>query len=216
MTLRNTAFNMLKRLDRYSPKPLLYSFVMSKDEIALFDRKIKNSRAILEFGMGGSTIRSLQKSKAKIYSIDSSPDWIEEMRGYFQIRYMERKRLTLLHVDIGPTGAWGWPADEAAKERFPDYSSLIFDIIDSTSIDTVLVDGRFRVACALKTIIECQENSNLEIMIHDFWDRTQYHLILKYLDVRDRADTLGAFALKRHIDLESVKSDYEHYKYIPE
>ena len=216
MTLKKIAKNILIKLDKYSPKPLLYSFVMSKDEIELFDREIKNSRAILEFGMGGSTIRALQKSKAKICSIDSSLDWIREMREYFPIKYMEGKRLTLVHVDVGPTGGWGWPVGEETKDRFPDYSSHIFNIIDKSSIDTVLVDGRFRVACALKTILECHENDNLRIMIHDFWDRTQYHVVLKYLDVADCADTLGAFTLKKDIDLESVKKDYECYKNTPE
>jgi hypothetical protein len=72
------------------------------------------------------------------------------------------------------------------------------------------------MACALRTILECHENDNLEIMIHDFSDRTQYHVVLKYLDIVDCVDTLGTFTLKIDIDLESVKKDYEHYIYTPE
>ncbi len=205
--------NIFKSLDRYSPKPFLYAFRMTKNEIELFDRKIKNSKAYLEYGMGGSLLRTIQKSKAKIYSVDSNVNWIYLMRKYRIVKNLENKRVFLYYMNVGTTKGWGHPINDEFKYLFPDYSSNVFDLIDKTTIDRVLIDGRFRVACTLKTIIECYKNENLEILIHDFWKRPQYHVVLKYLDEVDRADTLGVFKVKNAIDLSLVAQDYEHYKY---
>src|SRR5690606_20053947 len=116
MRVKNKIITILKKLDRFSPKPALYSFIMSDAEKNLFDRTIQDAKEYLEFGMGGSTFRVLQKSKANVYTIDSSLDWIALMREYVYIKYMERRRLSLFHVDIGPTKEWGNPVDERARD----------------------------------------------------------------------------------------------------
>ncbi len=60
---------------------------MSNDEIVIFDEVIKESRHYLEFGLGGSSFRAIQKSKAKIYTVESSHEWLNYMRQYIIVRY---------------------------------------------------------------------------------------------------------------------------------
>jgi hypothetical protein len=124
--------------------------------------------------------------------------------------------LQLFPVDIGPTKKWGYPKSNNDQNLFAAYSSKIFESIDSRSIDLALVDGRFRVACTLKVIMSCYENNNLKILIHDFWNRENYHILLKYLDTVNKADTLGLFTIKNNINMRSVEIDYEEYKLNPE
>ena len=202
-------------LDRYSPYPLFYSFVMSEEEKMFFTKRIRESKNYLEFGLGGSSIRALQKSNAKVYSVESSSEWISKVRQYAFVRYFEGTRLFILHVDIGPTVAWGFPESDQFRDRFSDYSSNIFQIIDSSDIDSVFIDGRFRVACALKVILECHLNDALQILIHDFWNRPQYHALLEYVDVAAKVDTLGVFSIKRDVDLEAVRKDYDAFRCNP-
>jgi hypothetical protein len=214
MTLRSRVKKVLVGIDKLSPRPLGYSFLMTVGEKKLFDKHINDSRNYLEFGMGGSTFHVLLHSKATIYSVDSSSDWINAMREYSLVRNMEKKRLSLFYVDTGPSvRGWGYPDAGNAKELFPKYSAGIFSQIDKKVIDTVLVDGRFRVACTLQTILNCNGNERLKIMIHDFWDRKEYHIVLKYLDEIGRADRLGVFTIKKQIDLNAIEADYEQYKY---
>ena len=215
MQIRKTVKKIISELDKSSPWPVFYQFIMTPEERSLFDKTIKHSKVYLEFGMGGSTIRALKKSKAKIYSVDSSAEWIRSLRKYFLVRYMEKKRLLLFHMDIGPTKDWGAPVSTDLKERFPAYSSGVFSLIRKDTIDTVLIDGRFRVACALKTILECYSNTGLTILVHDFWNREEYHMLLNYLSEAGRAGTLGAFVIKKDIDLDLARNDYELYKYNP-
>ena len=215
MSLKKKVKKVLMKLDRYSPKPSLYSIRMTQKERELFDRKIRNSAAYLEFGMGGSTFRALQKSNTKVYCIESSKDWISMMREYWWIRSMETERLAVYHVDIGPPKEWGIPSSEESKELFPNYSGIIYNMIPKKNIDTILIDGRFRVACALKAILECNSNSNLQILIHDFSIRPNYHIVLEYLDEVETADTLSVFKIKEKLDYDLVREAYEKYKYLP-
>lgn len=210
--MRQKVDELLIKYDKYLPRPSQYSFMMSKREKELFDLTIKDSKVYLEFGMGGSTFHALQKTSAKVYSIDSSREWIKLMRQYWYIRFMELTRLRLVYANVGPVKEWGVPIGNDSS-RFPNYSAGIFKKIRKEKVDTVLVDGRFRVACTLRTILECHANKDLQILIHDFWDRPHYHIVLKYLDAVVRADTLGVFEVKKGIDLNAVHQDYEAYKY---
>ena len=208
--------NIRNKLDRYSPYPLYYEFGMSDNEKVVYDRLIKKSSNYLEFGMGGSTIRAILKSKANIFTVEPDSAWITYMRQYAVLRFFEDKRLFIFHVDIGPTGLWGYPESDEDKEKFPAFSSHVFKAIDASVIDLVLIDARFRVACALKLIMESNGNSDPKILIHDFWNREQYyHVVLKYLDTLLKVDTLGLFAIKKDVNLESVAKDYELYKTQP-
>lgn len=208
--------NIIRKLDMFSPYPFFYKFVMSRDEKIIFDNAVKKSNHYLEFGLGGSTLRALQKSNAKVYTVESSHEWILEMRKYRFLRDLENKRLFIHHVNIGPTRNWGTPESTNDPKLFEAYSSSIFDSVDRKMIDLALVDGRFRVACVLKIILSCHENKQMNILIHDFWRRSRYHVVLKYLDVVNKADSIGLFTIKNDIDLESVKNDYEVYKLNPE
>lgn len=213
--VKNILKIIFNEIDKHLPWPFLYPFRMTKKERKLFDKTVKKSKMYLEFGMGGSTFRALQNSRATVYSIDSSYDWIKFMRQYLFIRNMEKKRLSLIHIDIGSTQEWGYPIGDNSKEQFPNYSASIFALIEKKTLDTVFIDGRFRVACILKTILDCYSIDNLVIMIHDFWDREYYHTVLKYLDEVDSAETLGVFLIKKGLDINTIKKDYETYKYNP-
>lgn len=216
MNLLDNTTKWLVKLDKYSSYPVLFSLVMSAKEKKLFLRTIKDSKYYLEFGMGGSTIKVIQNSKAQVYSVESSSEWISHMRAYRLVRRMEkRKRLQVCYVNIGPTGKWGFPATNSFPDLFPPYSSSVFDITNNEKIDIVFIDGRFRIACTLKTIMECRQNSELKILIHDFWNRSIYHILLRYLEELESADTLGVFKIRKDVDLELVKNDYEQYKYNP-
>jgi len=212
------ARKIIVQLDKKLPVPLYYPIKMSPAEKKLFDLTLKKSEAYLEFGSGGSTIRALIKTQGIVLSTESSKEWLQVMRRYYFVRQKEKSgRLVFFHADIGKTGAHGKPINDDNMDKFPDYSTGIFRTLDPeqiSHIDTVLVDGRFRVACVLKTIIECHSNKRLIILVHDF-HREKYHVILKYLNVKDRADSLCSFEIQNSIDLKLVQNDYEAYKFNP-
>lgn len=110
----------------------------------------------------------------------------------------------------------GYPIEDV-NESYTKYSSEIFNALEKNNykIDTVFIDGRFRVACTLKSIEKFYNNKDLRIIIHDFWNREHYHIVLNYLDVVDKVDTLGVFKIKENINFDKLKNDYDEYKNNP-
>jgi len=162
--------------------------------------------------MGGTTFESLKYSTAKVFAVESSHEWLNHMKKWSFIRKnIQNGRLKCLYIDIGKTKDWGFPVDNSSKDRFPKYSNVLSDKNVSKHIDVVLIDGRFRVACGLNTILNCSNNTI--IMIHDFPSRKYYHVLLKYLDTVETAGELCVFKIKNKIIKESVERDYENYKY---
>jgi len=208
MSIKSAIKKIIVNADKASPYPLFYPFLMSEGEKALFDECVKHSKHYLEFGLGGSSIRALQKSNAVIHTVESSTEWIQEMRKYRIVRNQQLKRLKIYPVDIGETTTWGYSTADEPQPVFEDYSSSIFNQIDHEKIDLALIDGRFRVACTLKVVQQCHQNKNLRILVHDFWDRTRYHTILKYVNTDKRADNIGLFSIKPDIDVDELNADY--------
>lgn len=82
---------IIRTLDKYSPYPSSFSFVMTSNKKKLFDNKVKESKEYIEFVIGGSAFWALQKYKTKIYAIDSCQFWIKLMCHYSIVRHIKKE-----------------------------------------------------------------------------------------------------------------------------
>lgn len=185
------------------------------EEVSCFVKHIVRARQIVEFGCGGSTFLSLYVTDARVLSIESDKSFILALS---KIPLLENsikdKRLRFLHIDIGALKKWGIPLDESKKEQYPKYSMGWLEVLSAQErrdINVVFVDGRFRVACILAAILYTPYRC--KIIVHDFFNRESYHVVLPFLECIDRAGTLGVFIKKRHISKARVKELYEAYQY---
>jgi hypothetical protein len=147
---------------------------MSPAEVDLFKSFVSCSDRYLEFGSGGSTYAAGSLVRHSVVAIDSSKEWLDRVRE----KCLEDKlpvQPTLVHVDIGPTGAWGHPMDKSTVDRWPLYHSQIWSDRVLSDADLYMVDGRFRVACFLQILLHCKLDS--VIMFHDFAPRSEYHVV---------------------------------------
>lgn len=164
----------------------------------------------LEFGSGGSTFLTLLYSNMKITSIESDKNWLAYLKQWDIIQqHLNTQRLSFQHIDIGKVGAWGVPLESDKIECFPHYSLAIFQ--QKNNFDIVFVDGRFRVACILASIMHCMPHTR--ILVHDFNNRPQYHKVIEFLDFVDTCDTLAEFTIKNNIDKQKLLMLYEQNKY---
>ncbi len=198
---------------------------MSDSEFLLFSRYYKSARRIIEFGSGGSTLFAIANTSASVITIESDVNWLGELRNYQEIvTALRTGRLTLIHVDIGPTKEWGFPLDESFRKNWPDYAAApwrahsisgrvaqLFGFFRREA-DVVFVDGRFRVSCIL-TAIE-KTSPGTVILVHDFWNRLAYHGVLRHLELIDRVDTLAVFRRPNFIDELSLRADKEAAAYL--
>ena len=83
----------------------------------------------------------------------------------------------------------------------------------SHAYDLVLIDGRFRVACA--ALICLHPKYVKRICFDDFTSRPQYHVILPFIDILETVDTMIVFQPKVGFDRAALQELYETYKYDP-
>ena len=196
----------------YKDYPDSFPIRLTEQEKEAIVNEISCSKKYLEFGSGGSTFIAIN-TQTEIYSVESDANWIDYLKSYKAIYNATKSgKLNFSYVNIGKTKEWGYPVDDSMQDNYPTYSSEIFKKIPSVQdVDLVFVDGRFRVACALQTILNCSKNT--KIMVHDYTFREYYHIIEQFLDIVKVVDTLAIFKIKEDINIEYVKELYEQYKY---
>jgi hypothetical protein len=196
-----------------------FPFRMHKNEKKVFIDHISRAKNYLEFGVGGSTLAALEHSDCNINSVDTDEAWIKKVRAssVYQIAQQTVNRVIDLHyVDIGKTKDWGFPLDTSNKETFIKFSQEVFTKVkDNTQIDFVLIDGRFRVACALFTIYNLYLNQNLKIAIHNFIGRPPYQVLKQFLDIKYQVKTLAICTIKDQINFDELLEFYHQYKHDP-
>lgn len=188
--------------DTPSPAASYLAACMSPAEKATYQRYLREASVVLEFGIGGSTGLAAEVPGIKLIGIDSHPDWIAKCRQDPRIAALNAdRRLKLFHVDIGPVGNWGIPTDPASARKWPAYSLDVWSKLGSWKPDFVFIDGRFRLSCALQSVINLPQARY--ICMHDFWSRDHYAPILDFVEVIDRVGELGVFRPKPDLDLRA-------------
>lgn len=178
---------------------------MTAAEVTQFELQLAGLGSLLEFGCGGSTLVAARQVR-RIVSVDSDPAWLGRVQAEVAREVVE---FTPFHADIGPVGEWGYPTDEDRIRDWPRYHTQIWRGLNG-SPDAVLIDGRFRVACLLQSIIHCKPDCIF--LFHDFRDRPHYHVVLKHADVLARVDTLAVLRAKQLVDGKAVLHDlFDHY-----
>jgi hypothetical protein len=77
-------------------------------------------------------------------------------------------------------------------------------------IDFVLIDGRFRVACALMARLKARPDAL--VAFHDFWTRLRvYGEVLPLFDVVGRAGSLAILAPRQDLDRARVEMLLRQY-----
>ncbi len=153
-----------------------------------------------------------KNTKARIYSAECSENWCNQMRCNKSVR-RAWPRLKLVHTDIGPTTGWSIPKDETPCAKFLDAHQKIFKCFPGASrSDVVLVDGRFRVACALSWLLH-GGNKDAVVIVHDFLNRPWYNKILEYFDIVESADTLVVLRRKNSVDIDALRCDLDAHKF---
>lgn len=191
---------------------------MTEQELSLLHKELLHATSYLEFGSGNSTRMAVHLPHLRKITVVESDD------TFFQTQVrtdeavqeaLESGRLNYRYVDVGKTGAWGYPLTMERMNAWPDYSSLVFrHMVD---YDLILVDGRFRVACILQACLTCGYKPR--ILVHDFFNRPAYFVVLPFLNLVRRVDTFGLFKpdlrqVNRYRSL--IKKYIDIFQYHPE
>lgn len=129
---------------------------------------------ILEYGSGGSTVLAAELPDKVIFTVESDAAWLADVQGWFDANPTPSRPL-LHHADIGPTKAWGAPKSESSFRLWPGYPNSVWDRPDFQAPDVVLIDGRFRLACLLTTMLRITRPT--VALVDDYLKRPTYHTV---------------------------------------
>ncbi|MDQ3159518.1 MAG: hypothetical protein M3Q51_00680 [Pseudomonadota bacterium] len=189
---------------------------MTEAEIGVLRECFSKAASLVEFGSGGSTLMAVRNRTLRhIWSVESDPGWIARLREQPDIVGAEQAgRLHMQGVDIGTAGDYGYPRDHAMQANWPRYYQTIWDNPGATATDLVLIDGRFRVACALEALVRCQPHTIL--LFHDFWNRTPYHPVLAFTDWLGSCDSLAILRRKPELDAQKLEAVRKAHRLQPD
>ena len=145
----------------------------------------KSSKIILEYGSGNSTLYANKINKI-IFSVESD-------KGFYE--YLKHKIITKNYyfVDFGLVHFYSVPffenfRKEYLKKKSKEYSKKILtDLKKNKSFpDLILIDGRYRVLCALQIYKFIKKNKlfKTKIIFDDYKNRKQYHIVKKFYKVK--------------------------------
>ena len=161
---------------------------MSREEEARLRRELSRSECYLEYGAGGSTVAAVQARVPEIHVKETSPEYLA--RVLKDLTPEEAARVTPHSVDMGAIGGWGYPKVTPSPSVVREFCS----VPSSVTPDLVLVDGRFRVACALTAAASLPKGTR--ILLHDA-HRAWFNEVRKWLTLRWKVETLHCYEKSR-------------------
>lgn len=189
--------------ERVEDRVIYLPACMAEGEQELLREYLAQASVVLEFGIGGSTGIAAEYPLDQLIGIDSHPDWIAHCHRDPRIAALASEgKVALHHIDIGPVKEWGIPASAAHAAKWRNYSLAVWSKLGAHVPDFVFVDGRFRLSCALQSLLRLPDLKALGF--HDFRDRPHYHPILEFTDVIAREGQLVIVAPKPDIDFRKL------------
>jgi len=147
--------------------------------------QLAGAKRYLEYGTGGSTYQAARVG-VDFIAVDTDPYFLDAVRAKIQGAGLGRPGQVFRHADIGRTGTWGRPrgrVNDARRRSFRHASDPPPECGEGRLPDFVLIDGRFRVACAFKVFNMLRARTGWTVVVDDYTDRPQYREIEDYAEV---------------------------------
>jgi hypothetical protein len=129
---------------------------------------------ILEYGSGGSTMLAASMPGKFVISVESDWAWALELQRQIDQAVLQSPAV-VWHVDIGQTGRWGRPIDDAAWQKYHRYPLSIWSEPFFRHPDLILIDGRLRPACLIAAVLRITRP--VTVLFDDYVGRPAYHVV---------------------------------------
>lgn len=148
--------------------------------LAFFRSAIRDTSVYLEYGSGGSTVLAAQFVNTLV-SVESDPVFRKAVERALPASNAE---IHLLSPNIGPVREWGTPVfgrpTTSRIKRWKQYPAAPWPILAGRMPELILVDGRFRIACALESLLHVGRDTSL--LVDDYVGR-DYSDIARFADL---------------------------------
>ena len=171
----------------------------------LFKQYLINCNIYFEYGVGASTRWVLENTISKIISVDTDKKWLNTINFSKQ-----SPRIKLNWVNLGDLENWGRPKSYEYRDQFIDYISNVWSFNEKA--DVILIDGRFRVACFLYSLINAKINSI--IIFDDYNNRPYYHIIEEVVPVYKICGRQAVFRVPKNMNRSLAENILNKFLYV--
>ena len=183
---------------------------LMKSDRVLLGSIYYNAISVFEFGLGESTRIAAYVGVPRYSGIDSDPNWVVQARDE-----VNNAHYKFYLADIGQTGDWGHPIDEKLRKIPLNYQFQALRI-EMEPFDVYLVDGRYRVACAMASFLHALSRkadiAKTRVLIHDA-KRDDYQVVLEIAEVIDQSDNFYVLRLKENVTEAQIASIWRNHMY---
>ena len=178
-----------------------------------FYRLLQRCDFYVEYGSGGSTLAAVKLSK-NFQSYESSRAFHKIMNNKMQKMIPEPAPISdFLLYEFGPIRSWSIPFPSGLNKvmfakKMCVYSEPHWKACGEFP-DLILIDGRFRVSCALKNFAAL-EGKKFHLVVDDYAERSEYSVIEKYGNLRKVIGTTAFFDGIKTLD--GVDEDIAKYE----
>ncbi|WP_297574453.1 hypothetical protein [uncultured Deefgea sp.] len=169
---------------------------------AWFEQKLIAATHYLEFGSGGSTYLAAKLNKSFV-CIDSDRFFLKAvLQKITADGWFNPAKQAYLPRPIGFSREWSQPVlwrgiGRARQAQFARYSDFpIESLSNHRQPDLILIDGRFRAACALKAIRALPAQSNWTLVVDDYVGRPEYEVIAEFAELDCLVGRMAVFCSK--------------------
>jgi hypothetical protein len=181
-------------------------FMPERNVAALADGLL-TARCYLEYGSGGSTVFAAKTGVASIVSVESDCAWRDRVAAKLSANCSNR--LHLIHVDIGPTKRLGYPRGAAFRAKFRNYPLAGWRLCEEADLspDLVLIDGRFRLACVLATLLHAKPGCR--VLLDDYKWRRRYHRVEEFAKPSRMIGRMAEFMVPGDLPRAEIRRAFE-------
>lgn len=182
--------------------------------------EVARTNVMIEYGAGGSTVEAVRHVSV-LLSVETDSRYLNAVAA----RLRDIDGCAAFHpvfVDIGLTWSWGLPVATRATQtrlaKWRTYPAAPWRELERLGAvpDLVFVDGRFRVACVLESLVRLPDGANCRFLMDDFVGREDaYGAVMDFITDVGYHDRMISFQRKDSFDrqrcaamLEAFYSDY--------
>ena len=164
-----------------------------------FKQELAKANNYVEFGSGGTTVQA-DRFRVPTLSVESDRFYARAVASRLQSQCVEQ-----IVVDLGFTGEWGAPLI-SNRNKGRRYVSAPFR--GGSFPDLILVDGRYRAACALESARRAhQAGATANLLFDDYGTRPHYRVVERVLGRPEMAGRVAVFNVgKRPVSQEAVQT----------
>lgn len=171
-----------------------------------FLKLIDDTKVYGEYGVGFSTIFANKYKNKYTIAVDSDQFWVNKVLQ----NSSSTTPIEISKISLGAVKEFGTPESYDFRHNIKSYLNAIWE--KSLKPDLVYIDGRFRVACFLTSLINAEKDTF--IIFDDYALRPQYHFVELFEKPIQQNNRQAIFKVSDNYDSEKLEYYIDKFEYV--